>query len=161
MLVKDDRGNMLLDFIVCDEATADEGYAPITHCLLAVKLGDDYLMGWNNWREDWEIFGGCREEGETLRACIVRECREELGLDEEPFTFLGLMHYDMAPGYFNPQRHNEYGALYGVTLSEEYLERIETRREDRDEIQTVSLLSSIRENEKIAPIDRKLLDYWR
>lgn len=70
------------------------------------------------------------------------------------------MHYDMAPGYFDPQRHEEFGALYGITLPEGYLERIEARREDREEIRTISLLSAIGENEKIAPIDEKLLDYW-
>lgn len=45
-----------------------------------MRVGDDYLMGWNKWRQDWEIFGGCREDNETLRECIMRECSEELGL---------------------------------------------------------------------------------
>ena len=45
MIQKDDRGNELLDFIVCEEDCADLSYAPITHCLLVVRIGTDYLMG--------------------------------------------------------------------------------------------------------------------
>lgn len=161
MILKDDRGNELLDIIACDETNADSKYAPITHCLLVVKIGNDYLMGWNNWRHDWEIFGGCREEGETLRACILRECREELGLNGIDFSFLGLVHYRLAPGYFNPEWHEEYGGLYGVTLPIDYLQTIEMQRTDRDEIQKVALLSTVAEHELIAQIDKKLLDFWK
>lgn len=160
MILKDDRGNELLDFIVCGNDCADLSHAPITHCLLAVRIGNDYLMGWNNYRHDWEIFGGCREEGETLRACILRECREELGLDGVELHFLGLAHYRLAPGYFNPEWHEEYGGLYGVTLPVEYLQTMEMGRTDRDEIKKTALLSTIAENGLISPIDRKLLDYW-
>lgn len=161
MILKDDKGNELLDFIVCGEDRADLSYGPITHCLLAVKIGSDYLMGWNHYRQDWEIFGGCREEGETLRDCILRECREELGLEGVAFHFLGLAHYRLAPGYFDPNWHEEYGGLYGVTLPIEYLKTIEMRRTDRDEIKKIALLSTLAENERISPIDQKLLDYWK
>lgn len=161
MILKDDRGNELLDVIVCEETGADSGYAPITHCLLVVRIGTDYLMGWNNYRHDWEIFGGCREEGETLRDCILRECREELGLDDIEFHFLGLAHYRLAPGYFNPEWHEEYGGLYGVTLPEEYLQTVERQRTDREEIKKVALLSTIAGSEPVSPIDKRLLDCWK
>lgn len=161
MIVKDSRGNELLALIGCEENDADRQYAPITHCLLVVKIGNDYLMGWNKWRQDWEIFGGCREEGETLRECIGRECEEELGLRDLKFTFCGLMHCKMAPGYFNPEWHYEYGGLYGVTLPPEYLSIIEARRQDKEEIGKIALLRSVSPGEKIAAIDEKLLDYWK
>ncbi len=161
MILKDDRGNELLDFIVCGEDEAAFSYVPITHCLLAVRLGADYLMGWNNYRQDWEIFGGCREEGETLRDCILRECQEELGLDGVGLHFLGLAHYRLAPGYFNPEWHEEYGGLYGATLPMEYLQTVEKQRMDRDEIKKVALLSTIAENGAISPIDKELLRYWK
>lgn len=51
-------------------------YSPISHCLAVVKIGNDYLIGWNKWRQDWEIFGGCREDNETLKEYIVRECND-------------------------------------------------------------------------------------
>lgn len=67
MIVVDNRGNEFLDFISVDETNAEGQYEPITHCLAVVKIEDDYLMGWNKWRQEWEIFGGCREDKETLR----------------------------------------------------------------------------------------------
>ncbi len=79
MYIKDSRGNELVEIIEVAEDAARQKHAPVTHCLAAVRVGSDYLLGWNNWREDWEIFGGCMEAGETMRECILRECLEEIG----------------------------------------------------------------------------------
>jgi 8-oxo-dGTP diphosphatase len=160
MIIKDDNGNELLELIQDNENEVDEKYNPITHCLAVVKLGNDYLMGWNKWRQDWEIFGGCREDNETLRDCIIRECQEELGLSNIEWNYIGLMHYKMAPGYFNPEWHYEYGGLYGISLPIEYLEIIEKYRTDKEEIEKFAFYSSIKGKEKIASIDEKLLEYW-
>ena len=104
-----------------------------------MKIENDYLMGWNKWRQDWEIFGGCREDNETLKECIIRECQEELGLSDVEYEYLGLMYYKMAPGYFNPEWHYEYGGLYGITLPKEYLEVIEKYRTDKEEVEKLAL----------------------
>lgn len=161
MLVVDAKGNELLEIVNVTEENADKEYGPINHCLAVVKIGNDYLFGWNKWRQDWEIFGGCREENETLRECIIRECEEELGLNNVEFEYLGLMYYNMAPGYFNPEWHNEYGGLYGITLPEEYLEIIEKYRTDKEEVEKLSFYQEIKGKEKIAPIDEKLLEFWK
>ena len=71
MLAIDQAGNKLLEFIEVNEDTA-AGFSPITVCLLVVKMGKDYLMGFNHWRKCWEIFGGCPEEGETMRQLAQR-----------------------------------------------------------------------------------------
>ena len=160
MVVADAKGNELLNIVYVDEENADKEYRPINHCLVVVKIGNHYLMGWNKWRQDWEIFGGCREKGETLRACIIREYEEELGLKNIAFEYLGLMYYKMAPGYFNPEWHYEYGGLYGVTLPEEYLGIIEKIRTDKEEIEKLAFYDEIKEKEKFASIDEKLLEYW-
>ena len=160
MIVADARGNELLEIINISEENADKEYEPINHCLIVVKIGNDYLMGWNKWRKDWEIFGGCREDNETLRECIVRECEEELGLKNLDFEYLGLMYYKMAPGYFNPEWHYEYGGLYGITLPEEYLQIIENYRTDKEEVERLAFYSEIKGKEELAPIDEKLLEYW-
>ena len=161
MVAVDGRGNELLDIIDVSETGADKKYGPINHCLAVVKIGDDYLMGWNNGRKDWEIFGGCREENETLRECITRECKEELGLENVDFRFLWLMYYKMAPGYFNPEWHNEYGGLYGITLPKEYLQRIEEYRTDKEEVEKLAFYRDIKDSGEIAVIDEKLLEYWK
>ena len=160
MLVKDSRGNELLEVLRVSEEEAMKNYCPVNHALLVVKIGDDYLLGWNKWRQDWEIFGGCMEEGETLRECIIREAKEELGLSNVEFTWLGLMHDKMAPGYFNPEWHEEYGGLYGVTLTKEQLAEFEKSREDKEEIEKLAFYSQIK-NECVALNDEKLLEFWK
>ncbi len=161
MLIKDVKGNELLDLIKADEEKADESYSPITHCLAVVKAGDDYLLGWNKYRQEWEIFGGCREEGETLRTCVGRELEEELGIKDTKFTFLGLMHLHLAPGYFNPEWHNEYGGLYGITIPADAVKEIEAFRTDKEEVEKLAFYSDVKGKDKIAVIDEYLLESWK
>lgn len=160
MIVKDARGNELLEVISVGESEAERIYKNITHSLVIVKIGNEYLMGWNHWRKNWEIFGGCRDQGESIRDCIIREGFEELGLENVNYSYIGLMHHKMAPGYFNPEWHEEYGALYGITLPAEMMEKIENRRTDKKEIEKLIFYSQIKEKTSIAAIDEALLKYW-
>lgn len=130
MLAIDQSGNKLLEFIKITEEDAPLQFSPITVCLLVVKIGKDYLMGFNHWRKGWEIFGGCPEEGETMREAMVREAKEE------------------------------YGAIFGVSLGQEYLEQIEKLRIDREEIEKISLLKEISSDEEIRELDRKLMEFY-
>lgn len=75
-LISLDSGREDLTVLKVDEAQAEELYEPITHALVVVKIGEEYLMGWNKWRQDWEIFGGCKEEGETIRDCMELHYRK-------------------------------------------------------------------------------------
>lgn len=161
MIIKDTKGNELLDIIQIDEMEAETVYNNITHALAVVKVGEEHLLGWNHWRKNWEIFGGCKEEGETIRECIIRECREEIGIEAEDYTYLGLMYYKMAPSYFNPEWHEEYGALYGITLPAEAMEEIMRSRMDKEEIERLTFYSQVKGVEPIAEIDEKLLEYWK
>ena len=159
MLAVDQAGNKLLDFIEITEAEAALQFSQVSVCLLVVKIGEDYLMGFNHWRKCWEIFGGCPEEGETMREAMVREAKEELGIDCEP-QWLGLAHFEMQPDYFSNEVREEYGAIFGVSLSEEYLEQIEKMRIDREEIEKIALLGEISSGEEIRELDRKLTEFY-
>lgn len=158
MLAIDQSGNKLLDFIEITEEEAYLDYAPITVCLLVVKIEDDYLMGFNHWRKAWEIFGGCPEDGEDLRTTMIREAKEELGIDCNP-EWLGLAHFEIQPDYFSDKVREEYGAIYGITIGKEYISQIEELRTDRDEIEKIMLLSEITYGE-IRELDRKLTEFY-
>ena len=160
MIIQDEKGNELRNLLAVQENQADALYHPLTHSLGVVKLGNDYLLGWNKWRQNWEIFGGCREDGETLRDCMNREGREELGLSGLSWTFLGLMHLKLAPDYFNPEWHYEYGGLFGISLPESRFAEMERLRTDREEIGKLAFYRKVKGKEKIAAIDEKLLEYW-
>lgn len=159
MLAIDSSGNKLLDFINVNEEDAAKQFTPITVCLLVVKIGNDYLMGFNHWRKGWEIFGGCIEAGETLREAMVREAKEELGIECVP-EWLGIAHFEIQPDYFSDLVREEYGAIYGVSLSEEYMEIIEKNRIDREEIDKIALLKDISSDEEIRALDRKLTEFY-
>lgn len=160
MLAVDSFGNKLLEFIEVNEEDTAKLFSPITVCLLVVKIGEDYLMGFNHWRKGWEIFGGCPEEGETLREAMVREAKEELGIDCTP-EWLGIAHFEMQPDYFSNAVREEYGAIYGVSLDKEYLGLIEKKRIDREEIEKIALLKEIPSSEEIRELDRKLTEFYK
>lgn len=161
MLVKDARGNELLEVIAVDEAQAMQVYQPVTHALVVVKVDEEYLLGWNHWRQNWETFGGCMDEGESLRECIIREGFEELGLKDVEYTWLGLMHFKLVPDYFSPEHREEYGGLYGVTISAEQFAALMENRTDKEEIERVAFYSKLDKSEKIVAIDEKLLEFWK
>jgi 8-oxo-dGTP diphosphatase len=46
---------------------------------LLVTLRDD--CDWIPWPDHWDFVGGEREPGETARETLIREAREEVGLD--------------------------------------------------------------------------------
>ena len=159
MLAIDQSGNKLLEFVKISEEDAALQFSPITVCLIVVKIGKDYLMGFNHWRKDWEIFGGCPEKGETMREAMIRETKEELGIDCIP-EWLGLAHFEMQPDYFSNVVREEYGAIFGVSLGEEYLEQIEKLRIDREEVEKIALLGEISSDEEISELDRKLTEFY-
>lgn len=159
-ICKDNDGNIFLSFENTDEKTLSADPL-LTHCLAAVKIGNDFLLGWNRWRGRFEIFGGCIEKGETARDCIIRECAEELGLNSYDIIYLGAMRFLMMPDYFSPDQRTELGGLYGITLPETELKTLYDNVHDKDEITRLALYSQIKGKEPIAEIDEKLLGYYR
>ena len=54
-ILKDQNGSVFISMTNEDESTLSQ-YEQLTHCLAVVKVGEDYLLGWNKWRNRWEIF---------------------------------------------------------------------------------------------------------
>ncbi len=161
MIFKAKNGSQIIEKINITENEALEKFADLNHVLVIVKIEDDYLLGYHNWRNDWETFGGLIEEGESLRECIERECEEELGISDIEFEYLGIVHYYMPPGYWVKEWHDEYGGLYGITLSRDTLQIIEKKRRDKEEIGEIELYSKLKSREEnIDEINEKLLEFY-
>ena len=161
MIFKASNGAEIVEKITISEEEALKRFPGINPALVVVKIEDDYLLGYHKWRDDWETFGGLLEDGESLRECIRRECEEELGIADVDFDYLGIVHYYMPPSYWVKEWHEEYGGLYGITLSREAIPMIEEKRRDKDEIGEIALYSKLKEREdKIDEINEKLLEFY-
>lgn len=162
MIFKATNGAEILEKIEISEAEAMQSFYPaLNHALVIVKIEDDYLLGYHKWRDDWETFGGLIESGESLPECIRREVEEELGLTDVSLTYLGIVHYHMPPDYWNKDWHEEYGGLYGMTITRELLQTIEERRRDKDEIGEIAFYSELKKRgAKIDEINEKLLEFY-
>lgn len=158
-ICKDEKGNILasIEKISEEELSASP---LLTHCLAVVKVGDEYLLGRNKWRNRYEIFGGCKEKGESSRECILRECNEELGFDSSDITYIGAMRYILKPDYFSKEEREELGGLYGISLPDVSLEELTGLIKDKEEITELKLYSQVKDKEPIAIIDEKLLEFY-
>lgn len=158
-ICKDDSGNVLISIDDIDEDLLSQN-SLLTHCLAIVKIGNDYLLGWNKWRNRYEVFGGCVEKRESARECISRECFEELGIQDADMLYLGAMKFLLKPDYFSSDERIEYGGLYGVTIDNIDINEIYRRINDKEEITKIALYSQVKNKESIALIDEKLLEYF-
>ena len=159
-ICKDQDGNLLVSIDEVDEEALSKD--PLfTHCLAVVKIGNDYLLNRNKWRNRYEIFGGCIEKGESAHECIVRECCEELGFISSDMTYLGAMKFLLKPDFFSKSERIELGGLYGITLpGTASLDDLYNNVADKEEITNLALYSQIKGKEPIALIDEKLLGYY-
>ena len=159
IILKDEDGNTLISIDQMDEAELSRD--PLfTHCLAVIKVGNEYLMGKNKWRNRYEVFGGCAEKGESARECILREIHEELGLSVPDITYLGAMKFLLKPDYFSKDERVELGGLYGITLPDMSLDEIYGMINDKEEIAALDWYCHIKDKETIAVIDEKLLSYY-
>ena len=159
-ICKDPDGNILVSIDdMNEEALSNDPL--FTHCLAVVKVGYEYLLGRNKWRNRFEIFGGCVEKGETARECIVRECNEKLGFDVSDITYLGAMKFLLKPDYFSKEQRTELGGLYGISLPDMSVDSLFGMIKDKDEITQLALYSEIKDNEPISLIDEKLLSFYK
>ena len=62
-----------------------------------VVLNGESVVLLRNGRGEWELPGGRLEAGEGAEECVVREVREELGLDVEVRTLLNAWVYEPLP----------------------------------------------------------------
>ena len=89
MIAKNRSGWILHEFIDITENQLTE-YSNVTGAYAIVKVGDKYLIGYNNWRKQWEFPAGGIEAGETARQAAYRELFEETHQENLELKFKGL-----------------------------------------------------------------------
>ena len=75
-IAKNKSGWILHEYISIQEEQISE-YPNVTGSYAIVKVGDRYLIGYNDWRKQWEFPAGGIENGETARQAAYRELLEE------------------------------------------------------------------------------------
>ena len=89
MLAKNKSGWTLLEYLKIKENEITD-YNHVTGAFALIKVRDKYLIGYNDWRKQWEFPAGRIEDGETARQAAVRELYEETHQINEELEFNGL-----------------------------------------------------------------------
>lgn len=88
MLAKNKNGWIVLEYLDINE---DEivNYVNVTGAFAIVKVNGKYLIGFNNWRKQWEFPAGGIDVGETAREAAIRELMEETHQENKDMQFIG------------------------------------------------------------------------
>ena len=89
MIAKNKCGYELLEYIPCDEQEIIN-YKNVTGAGVVYKVGNKYLIGFNDWRMQWELPVGGIEEGESAKQAAIRELFEETHQKVDNVEFKGL-----------------------------------------------------------------------
>lgn len=135
MIIKNKCGYELLEYIPCDEQEIIN-YENVTGAGIVVKVNDEFLIGFNNWRKQWEMPAGRIEKGESARQAAIRELFEETHQKVENIEFKGL---------FKKKRPNGeivYMAIF-LCVKDEIIPFVKKDDDENDEIKLWNLKENI------------------
>lgn len=114
MLKQFDNGNILLEFIDCDDPQVPDGDdTPLTWAMVVVQKDDKFLLHHNYNRMQWECGGGGIEPGETVKQAAIREVLEETSQHVLDIHCRGIFKL-----YLRHTDRSEFGALYIGTIDQ-------------------------------------------
>lgn len=121
-------GWSLLEYIDIEEAEIDQ-YDRVTGAYAIVCIKGLYLIGFNDWRMQWEFPAGRIEKGETPREAAERELWEETHQKVSALQFKGLFKVMLPDGEIR------YQAVYFG-----YIDKLENfMKQDNDEMDRIML----------------------
>lgn len=150
MIIKNRCGYELLSYIPCDEQEIIN-YENVTGAGIVFKVNSSYLIGFNNWRKQWEIPAGRIEKGESARQAVIRELLEETHQKVDDIEFKGL---------FKKKRPNGeivYMAIF-LCIKDNIVPFVKEDKDENDEIKLWDLKEDIG---YVDEIDLKIIESVR
>ena len=128
MLAKNKGGWKLLEYIPIAESDICK-YENVTGSYAIIVVLDKILVGYNSWRNQWELPAGGIDEGETARDAAIRELYEETHQRNDELEFRGLFKVEDSNGTI------KYQAVFVGHLSE----LAPFRKNEEDEMDKIKL----------------------
>lgn len=141
-------GIQLLEFLNIPEHKIDD-YQPLSSAYAIIQVGDNLLLGFNSWRNQWEIPAGKREAGETARQAAIRELTEETHQVAPNLTFKGLFKI-----YDKIQNENRYRSVFTGRLDG----LVEFKQCQNDEMNAIALWNMKDDIGYIDEVDVKIVN---
>ena len=141
MIVENKNGYKLLEYIPINEEDIDK-YENITSAGVVFEVNGKYLIGWNNWRKQWELAVGGIEKEETPREAAKRELLEETHQEVDYLDFKGLFKKARPTGEI------VYTAIY-YTNKDQISEFIKNDLDENDKIMLWDLKENIGDVDEI------------
>jgi 8-oxo-dGTP diphosphatase len=146
MMKNKNYGRRFLGFINIREAEMDQFY-PLAGSFAVIECQQKFLLCYNNWRKQWEIPAGSRENDETPMECAIRELFEETGQVVTDMKLMGLLKTESMDNKikYNPVYYGEIDKLMP------FLENKETTK--------ITLWDGNQDVGVIDAVDRRVFDY--
>ncbi|MCP3738446.1 NUDIX domain-containing protein [Rossellomorea sp. BNER] len=124
-------------------------YQPLAGSFAVIKVGEEFLICFNKWRQQWELPAGKREGKETPVECAIRELYEETTQKLSSLEFLGLAKIQKADGEvkYNPIFYGEQKSL--------------SEFRENEEMNDIKLWDLITDADPFDPVDRRILEEVR
>lgn len=135
MLAKNKSGWTLLEYLKIKEDEINN-YDNVTGAFAIVNVNGLYLIGFNNWRKQWEFPAGGIEKGETAREAAERELFEETHQRNKNLHFKGLFKI------MKPNGEIRYQAVF-LGFQKELAPFIKKQNDEMDEIMLWDLKQDI------------------
>ena len=121
MITKQNNGFELIEILEIKEMNMGQ-YQPLAGSYAIIKVKGRYLIGYNTFRQQWEIPAGKRAKGETPMDCARRELHEETGQSVDDLKFIGLArvkNHLNGDEKFNPLYYSKINSLSPFQQNEE------------------------------------------
>ena len=111
MIAKNRSGWILHEYVDIEEDAIND-FPNVTGAYAIIKVRDNYLIGFNDWRNQWEFPAGGIEEGESARQAASRELYEETHQKCADLKFKGLCKIT------DPRGRHKYQAVFVGEIAE-------------------------------------------